>query len=262
MQSRCWEHRCNSKSGATVEVYLDIEVVGAMAPQATIDVYFAPWTGQGYFNAITQAIHNDDYAAVSISYGLDEDLAGSPDNEAWPHTLPARTRFSGMRSRSAFLCSSRPATKAPAVCGANSATRGSDRCFPDAHAGYPASSPYATAVGGTLLYAQNGQISQEIVWNELGSSDGTYLTIGPTQMASYYFGGATGGGVSDRYAVPSYQSSAGINLKSANSPSVTGRGVPDVAGNSGETTGYLITAPVVQSDPSAEPVRPHRCGRL
>ena len=40
--------------GATGEVYLDIEVVGAMAPKAVIDVFFAPWTGLGYFNAIQQ----------------------------------------------------------------------------------------------------------------------------------------------------------------------------------------------------------------
>ena len=63
--------------GATGEVYLDIEVVGSMAPKATIDVYFAPWSGEGYLNAIDQAVHNDDYAAISISYGLDEDLAGN-----------------------------------------------------------------------------------------------------------------------------------------------------------------------------------------
>src|SRR5581483_8894598 len=47
----------------TGEVYLDIEVVGGMAPKAAIDVYFAPWTGEGYLEAIDQAVHNDDYAA-------------------------------------------------------------------------------------------------------------------------------------------------------------------------------------------------------
>ena len=47
-----------------------------------------------------------------------------------------------------------------------------------AHAGYPASSPYATAVGGTMLYAQKGAISEEVVWNELGN----------VQDGKYYFG--------------------------------------------------------------------------
>jgi subtilase family serine protease len=32
----------NISDGATGEVYLDIEVIGGMAPKATIDVYFAP----------------------------------------------------------------------------------------------------------------------------------------------------------------------------------------------------------------------------
>jgi kumamolisin len=104
---------------------------------------------------------------------------------------------------------------------------------PDAHASYPASSPYATAVGGTLLYASKGKIDQEVVWNELG----------PLQHKHFYWGGATGGGVSDRYAqVPSYQSGAGIKPVSANG-TITGRGIPDVAGNAGASTGYLVTQP-------------------
>ncbi len=69
--------------GATGEVYLDIEVIGAMAPKATIDVYFAPWSGEGDLNSIQQAIQSDNYAAVSISYGLDEDASGSGQNPGW-----------------------------------------------------------------------------------------------------------------------------------------------------------------------------------
>jgi kumamolisin len=232
------------KSDATVEVYLDIEVVGAMAPQATIDVFFAPWTGQGFYNAITQAIHNDDYAAVSISYGLDEDLAGSPGNEAWPQLYQQTDevfRDAVAIGIPVFVSSGDQGSSS--LRGELSNREEVTAFSPDAHAGYPASSPYATAVGGTLLYAANGQISQEVVWNELGQvQTGPYLDeLGQPQNGNYYLGGATGGGVSDRYPVPSYQSSAGINPTSANSPSVTGRGVPDVSGNSGETTGYLIT---------------------
>jgi kumamolisin len=111
-----------------------------------------------------------------------------------------------------------------------------------AHAGYPATSPYATAVGGTMLYAQNGAITKEVVWNELGD----------LQQGKYYFGGATGGGVSDRYKqVPSYQTSAGVVPQSVNQPAVKGRGVPDVAGNSGSTTGYLVSQPPSSDYPIA-----------
>jgi kumamolisin len=37
---------------------LDIEVVGAIAPQATIAVYFAPNTDAGFLDAVTTAIHD------------------------------------------------------------------------------------------------------------------------------------------------------------------------------------------------------------
>jgi kumamolisin len=53
-----------------------------------------------------------------------------------------------------------------------------------------------------------------------------------------------GGGVSDRYKqIPSYQSDAGIALQSVNNPAAKGRCIPDVAGNAGATTGYLVSQP-------------------
>lgn len=229
-------------AGTTGEVYLDIEVVGAMAPKATIDVYFAPWTGDGFLNAIDQAIHDDDYAAVSISYGLDEDLRGTASDPGWP--------MLNQNVDEAFRDAT--AVGIPVFVSSGDQGSGSLRGEVDqmevtllsknAHAGYPASSPYATAVGGTMLYAENGTISKEVVWNELGD----------LQDDKYYFGGATGGGVSDRYKqVPSYQSNAGIIPQSVNNPPTKGRGVPDVAGNSGASTGYLVSQPPGSQDPIA-----------
>jgi kumamolisin len=234
--------------GVTGEVYLDIEVIGAMAPKAIMDVFFAPWTGEGYLNAIEQAIHNDDYAAISISYGLDEDLLGSSDNPAWPMLNQAVDE--------AF----RDGTAIGVPIFVSTGDQGSSSLrgqLPDetevtaysttAHAGYPATSPYATAVGGTQLYSANGAISNEVVWNELGQVlEGEFLNEQSNKMqrGKYYLGGATGGGVSDRYkSVPSYQTSAGINLSSANTPPATGRTIPDVAGNAGSSTGYLVNWP-------------------
>lgn len=231
----------------TGEVYLDIEVIGAMAPKATIDVYFAPWTGEGFLNAVDQAIHNDDYAAISISYGIDEDLQGSSDDPAWP--------MLNQNIDDAF--SDAAAIGLPIFVSTGDQGSGSLRgqlenqseitaYSNSAHTGYPATSPYATAVGGTQLYAQNGAISNEVVWNELGQvQEGEfYDEQGKLQKGKYYFGGATGGGVSDRYKqVPSYQSNAGIKLQSVNTPPATGRCVPDVAGNAGSSTGYLVSQP-------------------
>jgi kumamolisin len=234
----------------TGEVYLDIEVIGAMAPQAAIDVYFAPWTGQGYLNAIDQAIHNDDYAAISISYGLDEDLKGTAANPGWP--LLNKNVDEGFRDAAAigvplFVSTGDQGSSSLRGVVVMNGQQGEVTAYSSsAHAGYPAGSPYATAVGGTMLYAENGAIRSEIVWNELGPvQEGQfYNNSGKLTNGKYFFGGAGGGGVSDRYRqMPSYQSGAGITLQSANTPPAGGRCVPDVAGNAGSTTGYLVSQP-------------------
>jgi kumamolisin len=88
-----------------------------------------------------------------------------------------------------------------------------------AHVDFPASSPHALACGGSTLHASPaGAITTETVWN-----DGTD-------------GGATGGGVSDSFALPSWQSAAGVPQKGGKA----GRGVPDVAGNADPRTGYQV----------------------
>ena len=50
---------------------------------------------------------------------------------------------------------------------------------------------------------------------------------------------ATGGGVSDFFAVPTYQSATGIPV-SANAGGHKGRGAPDVAGDADPATGYVV----------------------
>ena len=109
------------------------------------------------------------------------------------------------------------------------------------HCDYPASSPHALACGGTRLEASTstGAISSETVWND-GSS-----------------GGATGGGVSTLYPLPSWQANAGVPAAWA---STGGRGVPDVAGNADPQTGYqvLVDGP---GRSTAERARWPRCGR-
>jgi kumamolisin len=87
------------------------------------------------------------------------------------------------------------------------------------HADFPSSSPFALACGGTTLAVANGSITSEVVWNE-GAS-----------------GGAGGGGVSNVFALPSYQANADVP-KAPNGSA--GRGLPDVAGNADPETGYKI----------------------
>src|SRR5262249_3092799 len=92
------------------------------------------------------------------------------------------------------------------------------------HVDFPSASPYALACGGTTLTGSGTAITSEIVWNEGDPSASTKPS------------GAGGGGVSNVFAKPGYQTSVTI----PKSPSgKVGRGVPDVAGNADSATGYL-----------------------
>ena len=88
------------------------------------------------------------------------------------------------------------------------------------HVDFPASSPHVLACGGTTLAGSGSTITSEVVWNELANNEG-----------------ATGGGVSNVFLLPSWQSSAGVP-KPTNSAG--GRGVPDVSGDADPATGYVI----------------------
>jgi kumamolisin len=77
------------------------------------------------------------------------------------------------------------------------------------------------ACGGTSLLADagSGTVQSETVWNN-GKGKG-----------------ATGGGVSDAFALPDYQSAVGVPSSTTGS---TGRGVPDVAAVADPRTGYRV----------------------
>ncbi len=198
----------STPNGPDGEVMLDIEVVGAIAPGAKIGVYFAPNTNQGFIDAVSQAAHDKTIApsVISISWG-------GPEN-TWP-----RSSISLMAQ----------VIEEATVMGATVTVAAGDNGSSDgetdglAHVDFPASAPYALACGGTTLQLNSsGQIRSEVTWNDLGNA-----------------GGATGGGISSIFAVPSYQSS--IKLPpSANPQGGPGRGVPDVAGNADPNTGYQV----------------------
>jgi kumamolisin len=85
---------------------------------------------------------------------------------------------------------------------------------------FPASSPYAIGCGGTRLVLSGSTIVSEVTWNELASGEG-----------------ATGGGVSEVFPIPSYQS--GSQVPPAPN-GFAGRGVPDVAGDADPSSGYVV----------------------
>jgi kumamolisin len=190
------------------EVELDIEVVGAIAPGAVQYVYFADNTDQGFIDAISQAVHaTPTPIAISISWGQSEDQ--------WS----AQTRTA---MDQAFADAATLGVTVTVAAGDNGSSDDPSETT-QVHCDFPASSPNALACGGTKLVGDTSSfmITSEVVWNELASKEG-----------------AGGGGVSDTFPLPSYQSSAGVPTQS--SAGGTGRGVPDVAGNADPTTGYLV----------------------
>ena len=191
----------NSADG---EVMLDIEVAGAIAPAAKIVVYLAQNTDQGFLDAITTAVHDstNQPSVISISWGSAE--------SQW--TSQALTNFD-----EAFQAA---AAMGVTVCCASGDNGSSDGVNDgNNHVDFPASSSFVLGCGGTTLQASNGQIVNEVVWNDQ-----------PT-------GGATGGGVSDVFPLPSWQN--GFNVPAPTSQG-GGRGVPDVAGDADPNTGYNI----------------------
>jgi hypothetical protein len=64
----------------------------------------------------------------------------------------------------------------------------------DAEASYPATEPMVIACGGTTVGNVTGSTFDEFAWNDVGAA-------GP---------GASGGGISAKFPVPSYQNGAGV----------------------------------------------------
>jgi len=243
-------------SGASVEVNLDIDVIGAAAPGAAQIVYFAPNNGdQGFVDAISAAAEATPAPiAISISWGQSEDSWTAQGIEAMNQAM------SDAAALGITVC---------VAAGDNGSSDGVNDG--QVHVDFPASSPYALGCGGTTLLADpaTGVVTSEVVWNELASNEG-----------------AGGGGVSDQFALPSWQANAGVGPRASAQPAVAvavavagtaapgstaddadseyhrrhhptdgggggnggsagssdpgGRGVPDVAGNADPVTGYQI----------------------
>ena len=188
------------------EVMLDIEVAGAVAPQAKIAVYFAPNTDQGFVDAIKTAVHDAARkpSVVSISWGSAEE----------DYTAQSLKNYDAVFQEAAAL-----GVTILVAAGDNGSA---DVNPPDKkkRVDFPSASPLVLSCGGTRLTADAARktITAESVWN-----DGAQ-------------GGAGGGGVSTKYPLPAWQ-------KAAKVPKIgtkTGRGVPDVSGDADPQTGYQV----------------------
>jgi len=193
-------------NGPDTEVMLDIEVAGSVAPGANIAVYFAPNTDSGFLDAINQAVADkqNNLSVISISWGGPE--------STW-------TAQSLQSYNSALQAASAVGVSVCVAAGDNGSTDGVTDGLD--HVDFPASSPYALACGGTHLVGSGSIISDEEVWNDLPNN------------------GATGGGVSETFPLPTWQANANVP-PSVNPGNFVGRGLPDVAGDADPFTGYQV----------------------
>jgi kumamolisin len=187
------------------EVALDIQVAGGVAPGASVVVYFAPNTFQGFVDCVSSAAHDNvnKPSIISISWGTAEVNWTAQAAQAMNTALQDAAQL----DVSVFVAS-----------GDHLGTDGvSDG---EAHVDHPASSPWAIGCGGTRLDVTGTTVNSEAVWND-GAS-----------------GWGTGGGISKLYAMPAFQQGANVPVGVDNG--LPGRGVPDVAGDASPASGYLI----------------------
>ena len=221
----------DSSNGAPdPETTQDICISATVAQGATIAVYFTTGTELGWWDLITRVVtpNAGDLPAgvappsvlsssVYVSNGDDAASLGSPIGAtvAWVEAFTEAFQDA--------------AVQGVTVCIASGDT-GSDSKIGDtyAHVQYPGSDPWVLSCGGTTIGPISGSGTfDEYVWNDTANMGGPF---------PFTWTGATGGGVSDFFPLPSYQQGVGVPV-SANDQHV-GRGVPDVAANASWNSGY------------------------
>lgn len=215
---------------ADMEVTMDIEIVGAVAPGAHIVAYIgSAGTYKTWYGLLSTAIHDAENkpSVLTISWSEPETLGLTDKERESLNTLFKEAALLGIT-----ICVS---SGDYGSCASSDNTRSIPQ--------FPTSSPLVLGCGGTTLKAADGVIEEETVWNTMAHT----IAWGSDASAAMTCGGASGGGVSTCFALPSYQGGAGV--PEAVTLSYTkgvmqvlqrfaGRGVPDVAADGDLMTGY------------------------
>lgn len=206
-----------SAGQGAIEVELDIEVVGAIAPRARQVIYEGPNTTQGLNDTYNRIVTDNKAQVVSTSWGLCESSTGSAELM----TLDTIFKEAAAQGISIF---------------AAAGDAGAYDCG-DSNLGVdsPADDPYVTGVGGTNLQLNtNNTYGSESVW-----SDATNTGRGPK-------GDGGGGGISSSFALPDWQGGIGvINSYSSGQPCGAPSGqycreVPDISADADPNSGYAV----------------------
>jgi kumamolisin len=194
-------------NGTTIEADLDMEAALGMNPSLKqILVYIDSYTNDdfqtGLLDSLKQIAEDNKASVVSISYGQDEAEQGDPAIAA-EGTALTQLAAQGI---SVFV---------------SAGDYGAGGFDGGLNVFDPASQPYVTGAGGTALTVDaHENWSSEIVWNDIN--------------------GATGGGVSAYWPIPSYQLVKGKSVAVKNGGSSTMRNVPDIASDASDMTPYSM----------------------
>ena len=201
-----------------MEVTMDIVVSASVARGATIVVYFSQNSFCGWVNGLLSILDDtvNDPSVLSISWGSVEDDPVNGASAAEMQILISIFQELAMIGVTVL---------------AASGDNGSN-CFENngyAYVEYPASDPWVTGCGGTIISNVDKPKFKEGTWNDrVWVNDIAEDLVG-------FVGGATTGGFSKVFPAPSWQD---INyLRSAGKPM---RGVPDISGNASANSGYNI----------------------
>jgi len=215
-----------------LESALDIEQIIGLAPQAHLLVYQGPIEQKvAPIDILSRIVSDDSAKVISTSWGICEafTFASGPGVIQFENTLLQEAAAQG---QSFFAASG------------DSGAMQCEQAEPEdteLSVNNPASQPFATGVGGTSLFSREG--AEEVrydgtlpplegVWNNGKHSEG--------------FGGS-GGGLSEVWTMPGYQSVAGaagtLGAESSSAPcgrSALCREVPDVSASGDPEKGYVV----------------------
>lgn len=192
------------------ESVLDIDMAVALNPALKQVIVYEDGAnpfGVALLSALTAMADDNKAKTISISYGTDEIFQGTAQIAA-EGALFTQLAAQG---QAVFVSSGDQGAYGRSGSGLNAED--------------PGSQPLVTSVGGTTLFTtSNATYQSEEAWNLLGS-----------------FRGATGGGVSGYWPIPSYQLLPdGTPIATANGGSATLRNFPDIAAVGNPATGVSV----------------------
>jgi len=210
----------SDQAGWAFETTLDVEWAHAIAPGANIVLLTSPVSETQGVQGLPEFLFLEQYA---VKYHLGKIISqswGTTENTLF--TKQGRLEIAQYEKFYQYAAQQNVTVLASAGDGGTANPDVNGKIYPFPTVGFPASSPYVTAVGGTSLYADTtGKYQSETVWDEVTKQ-----------------GGATGGGVSEYFKEPGYQSST---LPKADQKILKGyRAIPDISYNADPYTSILV----------------------